>query len=83
MDLPGVGVSIAQDLRDLGIQKPIDLVGKDPNALYEQWQENSGIPERCMLYVFRCVVYVMNTPSQELEPDLMKWWKWKDRCLKK
>ncbi len=34
MRIPGVGVSIAKDLRSLGIQEVSDLKQKDPEKLY-------------------------------------------------
>lgn len=33
--IPNIGASIANDLRSLGIQRPPDLIGRDPHALYE------------------------------------------------
>ena len=32
--IPGVGISIAQDLIDLGINNVADLVGKNPEKLF-------------------------------------------------
>ena len=34
-DIPNVGVSIAGDLRQLGIMSPSDLPGRDPYAMYD------------------------------------------------
>ncbi|MBC8473125.1 MAG: pathogenicity locus, partial [Planctomycetes bacterium] len=31
----------------------------------------------CMLYVLRCAVYYAS--NTEHDPDLLKWWNWKDR----
>ena len=33
--IPGVGPSIADDLRGIGIRRIVDLKGKDPERLYE------------------------------------------------
>jgi hypothetical protein len=75
--LPGVGPRVADDLWRLGLRTPEDLVGRDPDALYEQLCELQRTRvDRCMLYVFRCAVnYVTHRPS---DPELCKWWNWKD-----
>ena len=44
--LPGVGPSIAADLRRLGVRSVRDLARRDP---------------------------------ERLEPELLKWWNWKER----
>jgi hypothetical protein len=76
-ELPGVGPSIADDLYALGIRKPDDLVGRDPDALYEKSCKLQGVRiDRCLLYVYRCAVnYATNPPR---DPELCKWWNWKD-----
>ena len=33
-DLPNIGVSLAKDLQLIGIVRPMDLIGRDPHALY-------------------------------------------------
>jgi hypothetical protein len=75
--LPGVGPRVAGDLYALGIRAPEDLVGRDPDALYEHLCELQGTRvDRCMLYVFRCAVnYATRRPR---DPELCKWWNWKD-----
>ncbi|MGD2034511.1 MAG: helix-hairpin-helix domain-containing protein, partial [Bacteroidales bacterium] len=47
--IPGVGKSIALDLRNLGIHKVPDLVRKDPQKLYDKLceQQNTKI-DRCV-----------------------------------
>jgi hypothetical protein len=77
-DIPGVGPSIAEDLRRLDIHSPSDLIGADPQELYERWMMQSGVPERCMLYVFRCAVYCTNTAPSRRQEKKMLWWSWKD-----
>ena len=32
--LPGIGPSIATDLRDIGFREPTDLRGQDPEKMY-------------------------------------------------
>ena len=76
--LPGVGVSIAEDLRELGIQKTSDLIGKDPEELYERFCTLKGMRiDPCLLYTFRCAVYAAST--QHPDPKLLLWWNWKDQ----
>jgi hypothetical protein len=78
--IPGVGKSIALDLWNVGIYKISDLKGKDPQLLYERSNKFAGaMQDRCLLYVFRCAVYYSETEEKKREPELLKWWNWKDR----
>lgn len=78
LSIPGVGKSIAQDLRDLGIRSVADLRGAEPETLYDNLCMLRGARiDRCVLYVFRCAVYFAT--EQQLDPALLKWWNWKDR----
>ena len=75
--IPGVGKSISLDLYNLGIRSINDLIGKDPEALYDAFCRQQGcVVDRCLLYVFRCAVYFASTANPE--PALLKWWWWKD-----
>ena len=76
--LPSVGESIAEDLRQLGYERPRDLVGEDPEQMYERWMVQRGVREPCMLYTFRCAVYCAETPEGERDPELTQWWRWKN-----
>jgi hypothetical protein len=42
-DIPNIGPSIADDLRALGIDKPKQLIGKDPYVLYQRMNKLSGV----------------------------------------
>ena len=76
-DIPGVGPSIAADLREIGIRRVTDLRGRDPERLYAQSNRKRGVvQDRCLLYVFRCAVYFASTKRPK--PSLLKWWAWKD-----
>ena len=76
-EIPGVGPSLAQDLYDLGIYSIEALYNKDPELLYEQLCTLRGTHiDRCVLYVFRCVVYYASTKNHDKQ--LLKWWNWKD-----
>lgn len=77
MEIPGVGVSIAQDLVNIGINQVADLIGKNPDDLYQQSNRFAGtVQDRCLLYVFRCAVYYAS--NQRHDQELLKWWNWKD-----
>jgi len=79
-EIPGVGKSIAGDLWELGIRRVSDLKGMDPEKLYIKRCAQVGMQiDRCLLYVFRCAVYYAST--QHHEPELLKWWNWKNRPL--
>ena len=76
--IPGVGPSIAQDLRELGYSMVRDLLNEDPEQMYLALIKLRGVhQDRCVLYVFRCAVYFAGNETHE--PDLLKWWNWKDR----
>lgn len=76
--IPGVGKSISNDLRNIGIVSIRDLKDKDPEELYMRLCHRYGKKiDRCMLYVFRCAVYYASTEQHDSE--LLKWWNWKDR----
>lgn len=75
--VPGIGPSIARDLQDLGITNLRRLARSDPEQLYNQLCEQRGQHiDRCVLYVFRCGVYFAQNDRHE--PELLKWWNWKD-----
>ncbi len=79
-EIPGIGPSMAQDLRDLGYFKVKELAGQDPELMYKRLRLMHGMHiDRCVLYVFRCAVY--SATEKEHEPELLKWWMWQDRKL--
>jgi hypothetical protein len=78
--IPGIGPSLAKDLRRLGIRRVADLRSRDPERLYERLNRLAGVrQDPCVLYAFRCAVYFARTPRPRA--DLLKWWNWKDRRL--
>ena len=78
--LPGVGPSIAQDLRDLGITSVAAFARRNPERMYQALNRLTGVrQDPCVLYVFRCAVYCARTPRTV--PALRQWWNWKDRTL--
>ena len=75
--IPGVGISIAGDLWDLGFRSIEDLKNKDPEKMYADFCKLKGTHiDRCMLYTFRCAVYFASHKSHD--PHLLKWWNWKN-----
>lgn len=49
-----------------------------PKALYDEHCRQREVQvDRCVLYVFRCAVYYANNTVHD--PELLKWWNWKDR----
>jgi len=76
--IPGVGKSISEDLYGLGFRKVADLKDKNPETLYTKLCRQQGVHiDRCMLYVFRCAVYFASNDKHN--PELLKWWNWKDK----
>ena len=78
--IPGVGPSIARELRALGIRRVAQLRGRNPQQLYERLIRLRGAhQDRCVLYVFRCAVYFARTERPRRE--LTRWWNWSDARL--
>lgn len=76
--IPGVGETIALYLFDIGIRSVSQLRKKDPEKLYQKLCDfKAGPVDKCMLYVLRCAVYYAS--NTRYDPNLLKWWNWKDR----
>jgi Pathogenicity locus len=76
--IPGIGPSMAKDLRDLGYFSVGELAGQDPELMFKRLQLIHGTKiDRCVLYVFRCAVYFAT--EKEHDPELLKWWSWQDK----
>lgn len=75
--IPGVGKAVSGDLWDLGIASVQALKDRDPEKMYHDLclMQQTQV-DRCMLYVFRCAVYYAS--NTEHDPELLKWWNWKD-----
>lgn len=77
--IPGVGKETEQDLIAIGYSTVDSLRGADPEELYQMECARKGEKvDRCVLYVYRCAVYYASTPPEQREPQLLKWWNWKD-----
>lgn len=78
-EIPGVGKSIADNLRKIGIRHVADLRGRYPERLYERSNRRVGaVQDRCLLYVFRLAVYYADTKPEDRDPEKLRWWSWKD-----
>lgn len=77
--IPGVGISIANDLWNINIRSIDELKGKDPEKLYLASNKFANtIQDRCLLYVFRCAVYYAETPPEQHDLEKLRWWNWKN-----
>lgn len=81
LTIPGIGRSIAHDLHTLGIHHVHDLAGQDPEVLFRNLSVdyNQKI-DPCVLYTFRCAVYYAENDKHD--PELLKWWNWKNKRMK-
>lgn len=78
--IPGVGKSIAWDMWNLGLRSVQELKGQEPEEIYFKLCAQQGTQvDRCMLYVLRCAVYYASTEPEQRDPELLKWWNWKDQ----
>lgn len=78
--IPGIGLSMADDLWLLGYRSVAELQGEEPEAMYQRLCELSGgHVDRCVLYVFRCAVYFASNEARD--PELLKWWNWSDQRM--
>ena len=76
--IPGVGKTIARDMKNIGIHSIDDLKGQQAEQLYDRLCEFKASPvDRCMLYVFRCAIYYAS--NNEHDPQLLKWKNWKNK----
>jgi len=79
--LPGIGPSLAGDLRALGVRRAADLKHRNPERLYAQLSRLRGArQDPCVLYAFRCAAY--SARAVRPRPELLKWWNWKDRAVR-
>ncbi len=79
-DIPNIGTALAEDLRQIGIGKPLDLKGKDGMELYHSLNRKTG--ERhdpCVADTFLAAVDFMNggkaKPWWAFTPERKKIWK--------
>jgi hypothetical protein len=68
-DLPNIGPSIASNLRRVGVHRPCDLIGQQPDELYRELCAATGVRhDPCVLDVFMAAVrFVEGEPARP-------WW---------
>lgn len=75
--IPSIGPKLEAKLKLIGIEEVADLIGRDPETLYEDLMQRLGRHvDRCVLYSFRCAVYYASTDQRD--PEKLKWWTWKE-----
>ncbi|QYJ79212.1 helix-hairpin-helix domain-containing protein [Shewanella acanthi] len=68
-DLPNIGAACAEDLRQLGLTKPEQLIGQNPYQLYERLNSITGqTHDPCMLDTFISITRFMD--GEDPKP----WW---------
>jgi len=68
-DLPNIGPSIAEDLRQLGYHSPAQLAGQDPYDMYDRINSMTRkVHDPCLLDVFISVTRFMD--GEKAQP----WW---------
>ena len=70
-DIPNIGPSIADDLRALGIERPKQLIGKDPYALYQRMNKLTGVRQDPCL----CDCFISAVRFMEGAPPT-PWWQY-------
>jgi len=75
--MPNVGEATKQSLINVGITCVEDLVGKNPQELYEMDCKVKGVKvDRCQLYLFRMAVFYAE--NRNIDESKLKWWDFKD-----
>jgi hypothetical protein len=75
--IPYIGLSIAEDLHNIGVNCVEDLKGKNPEKLYELSNRHERkIQDRCLLYTYRYAVYYAKGGKDK---EKLTWWAWKDK----
>ena len=58
--IPNIGVSLARDLRLIGVKRPAQLIGRDPHKLYQRLCDRTGSrQDPCVLDTFISAVRFM------------------------
>ncbi|HEY5109189.1 MAG TPA: helix-hairpin-helix domain-containing protein [Acidimicrobiales bacterium] len=76
--LPGIGPSMADDLRRIGIDEPGQLRQAVPEDLFDRLQVIDGPTDRCVLYAFRAAHHFVQSDGDVDDAELLDWWNWKD-----
>jgi hypothetical protein len=74
-DLRGVGVSIEEDLRQLGVRTVSELARQNGDSLYDAFCKLTKTrQDPCVLDAFRCAVAQARNPKLPVEQ--CNWWWW-------
>ena len=78
VDIPNVGKTMERDFILLGIEHPVDLIGRDPYRLYEELCSVTQMKHApCVLDIFISAVrYMEGGPPK-------KWWEFTDERKRK
>lgn len=77
--IPTIGANMEEHLIRLGYSSLDSLIGQDPEEMYRRDTAlHGGSLDRCVLYVYRLAVYYAEN-RDHLDPDLCRWWAWKDK----
>lgn len=69
--IPNIGPAVAADLRLLGITTPVELIGRDPYALYQELCARTGVMhDPCLLDTFIAAVRFMAGEAP------LPWWRY-------
>jgi hypothetical protein len=74
--IPGMNITTARDLMDLGFQDIDELRGRSPEALFEEIREIRPKSPDDLINYLRLAVYFAET--DEPDPLLLEAWKWAD-----
>ncbi len=73
-DLPNIGASLAEDLRMIGVERPEQLIGRNPVELYQQLCQVTGLrQDPCVLDTFMSITSFMN--GEPARP----WWEFTEQ----
>jgi hypothetical protein len=78
--IPGMNITTARDLMDLGFQDIDELRGRSPEALFEEIREIRPKSPDDLINYLRLAVYFAET--DEPDPLLLEAWKWADPDLR-
>jgi hypothetical protein len=68
-ELPNIGKAMAADLRLIGVDNPLKLIGKDPFELYDALNQVTGKrQDPCVVDVFMAAVHFMEGGNP------LPWW---------
>ena len=74
-EVVGIGW-LLDDLHRLGVDALADFKDIDSQELFMRWKSLTHKDNSLALCIFRCAVYLANTPVASRDPKLSKWWNW-------